>query len=59
MKTSLPNYQRSTVEVADILRVSPRTVQRWVEAGELPAKDGLIEDNDLRAYLDAHTTGKE
>lgn len=28
----------TTLEVADVLRVSSRTVERWTSAGEIPAK---------------------
>jgi excisionase family DNA binding protein len=33
-RTELPRYLRTT-EVADILRVSPKTVSRWAKDGKL------------------------
>ncbi len=60
MKTRLPNHRRSVVEVAAILRVSARTIQRLVKAGDLRASnDGAIADDDLRAFLDSRLTQKK
>ena len=60
MKTRLPNHRRSVVEVAAILRVSARTIQRLVKAGDLRASnDGAIADDDLRAFLESRLTQKK
>ncbi len=46
-------------EVAGILRVSPSTVYRRIQAGELPAvklghRQVRIKPEDLAAYIEAH-----
>ena len=46
-------------EVAEILRVSPSTVYRRIQAGELPAvklghRQVRIKQEDLDAYIEAH-----
>jgi len=46
-------------EVAEILRVSPSTVYRRIQAGELPAvklghRQVRIKREDLDAYIEAH-----
>ena len=44
--------------VAEMLDVSPRTVRRWIDDGDLVAyrRGGVvrIEEKDLRAFLAAH-----
>ena len=44
--------------VAEMLDVSPRTVRRWIDDGDLVAyrRGGVvrIEDKDFRAFLAAH-----
>lgn len=44
-------------DVAERLKVSYRTVYRWVRAGDLPAyklgQDWRVEDSDLRKFLKA------
>jgi len=48
-------------DVAESLRVSTRTVRRWIDAGKLVAHriNGVlrIADNDLRAFLGEHRDG--
>ncbi len=46
-------------EVAEILRVSPSTVYRRIQAGELPAiklghRQVRVRQEDLDAYIEAH-----
>ena len=42
-------------EVAEVCRVSPRTVRRWIERGELPAhrlgRQLRISEKDLKIFL--------
>lgn len=53
----------SVQEVAKRLNITPRTVNRMIERGELPAYkvSGLyrIDEKDLQAYLDANRTKKD
>jgi hypothetical protein len=56
MKTALPNHQRTVAEVAAILRVGPKVILRAIKSGELATKDGVIYDDDLRAFLDSRLT---
>jgi excisionase family DNA binding protein len=51
-------------DVAERLKVSRRTVSRWIESGELVAvkfasgKGGVrITESDLKAFIDRHRTG--
>jgi excisionase family DNA binding protein len=48
-------------DTAEILRVSPRTVRRWIDRGQLVAhKPGgvvRIGEGDLRAFLALHRQG--
>ncbi len=51
---------RTVADVAAILRVWPKTVTRWIEAGELRAsKSNRISDRDLSAFIDSRLTTKE
>ncbi len=49
-------------EVAERLRVSYRTVYRWVRSGKLPAyqlgQEWRITDEDLKRFLEARRTPK-
>jgi excisionase family DNA binding protein len=48
-------------EVAERLRVSTRTVRRWIESGDLIAhrRGGIVRvaESDLRAFLAVHREG--
>ena len=50
----------SVKEVADLFRTCPKTVRRWIAAGELPAtrlgRDYRIARSDLRALALARTS---
>jgi excisionase family DNA binding protein len=45
-------------DIADRLKVSYRTVYRWVHAGKLPAykfgTDWRVKESDLRNFVEAH-----
>jgi excisionase family DNA binding protein len=45
-------------DIADRLKVSYRTVYRWVRAGKLPAykfgQDWRVKESDLREFVEAH-----
>jgi acetyl-CoA synthetase len=45
-------------DIADRLKVSYRTVYRWVRAGKLPAykfgQDWRVKESDLRDFVEAH-----
>ena len=47
-------------EVADLLKVTRRTVYRWIESGELPVirfgSAYRITDSDLEAFIRRHRT---
>ena len=47
-------------EVAERLKVSRRTVYRWIQAGDLPAyklgQEWRIQDTDLKKFLEARRT---
>jgi excisionase family DNA binding protein len=49
----------TVAEAAEALRISDRTVFRWVERGELPVvrlgRRVLLREQDLAAYVDART----
>jgi excisionase family DNA binding protein len=59
--TDLPFPRTATYlnvkEVATLLRVCPKTVRRWIQAGDLPAmrlgRDWRIARADLRAFVAA------
>jgi hypothetical protein len=38
-------------EVADIFRVSAKTVRRWAVQGKLSSHDGLFRESDVLAFL--------
>lgn len=48
----------TTEEAAARLRVSTRTIRKWIERGELPAwkagKDWRVAPADVQRYIDAH-----
>ena len=48
-------------EVADFCRLSPRTVRRWIERGELPAhrlgRQLRISEKDLKIFLRERWSG--
>lgn len=48
-------------EVADLLRVTPMTVRRWIKSGRLPAsqigRDYRIQSADLEALVAGAETG--
>ena len=48
-------------EVAECLRVTDRTIRRWIEAGDLPVHriGGIVRiaENDLRGFLALHREG--
>jgi excisionase family DNA binding protein len=50
-------------DVADRLKVSYRTVFRWVHAGDLPAyklgQEWRITEEDLKAFLEARRTRRD
>jgi excisionase family DNA binding protein len=50
-------------EVAELLKVSRRTVYRWIKNGELPAiqfeSQYRITESDLKEFLDRRRTGRE
>ncbi len=59
--TDLP-FPRTTTylsvkEVADLFRVCPKTVRRWIKSGDLPAtrlgRDWRIARADLKAFVAA------
>ncbi len=48
-------------EVAEVCRVSPRTVRRWIERGEMPAhrlgRQLRISEKDLKIFLRERWSG--
>ena len=57
--TKTPEKLLTVEEVAEILRVSPTTVYRRIQAGELPYiklghRQVRIKPADLKAYIEAH-----
>ena len=48
-------------EVAEFCRVSPRTVRRWIERGELPAhrlgRQVRVSEKDLKIFLRERWSG--
>jgi excisionase family DNA binding protein len=48
-------------EIAECLRVTDRTIRRWIEAGDLPVHriGGIVRiaENDLRGFLALHREG--
>ncbi len=50
-------------EIADRLKVSYRTVYRWVRAEKLTAykfgQDWRVKDSDLRAFIESHKAGTD
>lgn len=57
--TKTPEKLLTVEEVAEILRVSPTTVYRRIQAGELPYiklghRQVRIKPADLEAYIEAH-----
>jgi len=63
--TKTPEKLLTVDEVAEILQVSPTTVYRRIQAGELPAiklghRQVRIKPEDLEAYIEAHRiTGEQ
>lgn len=49
----LPDDVLTTHEVAQVLRVSPMTVRRWIDAGDLPAFSQGRVRRVLRVDLDS------
>jgi excisionase family DNA binding protein len=51
----------TVTETAEMLRVSSRTVRRWIDSGQLvahrPGGVVRIAENDLRAFLALHRDG--
>ena len=50
----------SVKEVAELFRICPKTVRRWIAAGELPAtrlgRDYRIARSDLKAFAAARAS---
>jgi excisionase family DNA binding protein len=53
----------TTRELAAEFRVSPRTVERWIRGGEIPAarigRRLWVRRRDVRRFISRHTSGQD